>query len=35
MYSSFEHTADIGLDVSAESREALFAEAARGLFQSW
>lgn len=31
MYSSFEHTADIGLDVSAESREVLFAEAARGL----
>lgn len=31
MYSSFEHTADVGLDVSAESREALFSEAARGL----
>ncbi|WP_145450679.1 archease [Gimesia panareensis] len=31
MYSTFEHTADIGLDVRAESRETLFAEAASGL----
>jgi len=30
MYEIFEHTADLGMRVQAESREALFAEAARG-----
>ena len=32
MYETFAHTADLGLRVRADSREALFAEAARGLF---
>jgi SHS2 domain-containing protein len=32
MVEVFEHTADIGLRVRAESLDALFAEAARGLF---
>ena len=31
MFELFEHTADLGLRVQAESLEALFAEAARGL----
>jgi SHS2 domain-containing protein len=32
MYEVFDHTADIGLRVRAASLEALFVEAARGLF---
>lgn len=32
MYEVFEHTADLGLRVTAPSCEALFAEAGRGLF---
>jgi SHS2 domain-containing protein len=32
MYETFEHTADLGLRVRAETEEALFADAARGLF---
>lgn len=32
MYETFEHTADLGLRVTAESREQLFEDAARGLF---
>lgn len=32
MYETFEHTADLGLRVRAESLEALFVEAGRGLF---
>jgi SHS2 domain-containing protein len=32
MYEIFEHTADIGIRVRAESRASLFADAARGLF---
>jgi SHS2 domain-containing protein len=32
MYETFAHTADLGLRVRADSREALFQEAARGLF---
>ena len=32
MYETFPHTADLGLRVRADSREALFEEAARGLF---
>ena len=32
MYEVFEHTADLGLRVTAPTREQLFAEAARGLF---
>lgn len=32
MYETFAHTADLGLRVRAVSREALFEEAARGLF---
>ena len=32
MYETFPHTADLGLRVCANSREALFQEAARGLF---
>ncbi len=32
MFETFDHTADLGLRVRAESREALFEEAARGLF---
>ncbi|MBP86782.1 MAG: protein archease [Planctomycetaceae bacterium] len=32
MFETFEHTADLGLRVTASSREELFAEAARGLF---
>jgi SHS2 domain-containing protein len=31
-FEAFEHTADIGLRVEAESLNALFAEAARGLY---
>jgi SHS2 domain-containing protein len=31
MYELFEHTADLGLRVSADSLEALFVDAARGL----
>ncbi|MCA9017636.1 MAG: archease [Planctomycetaceae bacterium] len=31
MYSTFEHTADVGLNVSAEDLDTLFSEAARGL----
>lgn len=31
MYSTFEHTADVGLNVSAEDLNTLFSEAARGL----
>lgn len=31
MFSTFEHTADLGLKASAESLETLFVEAARGL----
>lgn len=30
MYSTFEHTADVGLNVSADDLNTLFAEAARG-----
>jgi SHS2 domain-containing protein len=32
MYETFAHTADLGLRVRAPTREALFADAARGLF---
>ena len=32
MYEIFEHTADLGLRVRAESLEQLFVDAARGLF---
>lgn len=32
MYEVFEHTADLGLRIRAPSREALWSEAARGLF---
>jgi SHS2 domain-containing protein len=32
MYETFEHTADLGLRVSAPDFESLFAEAGRGLF---
>jgi SHS2 domain-containing protein len=32
MYETFPHTADLGLRVRAATREALFADAARGLF---
>jgi SHS2 domain-containing protein len=32
MFETFEHTADLGLRVTAASREELFVEAARGLF---
>ena len=32
IFETFEHTADLGLRVVAPSAEALFAEAARGLF---
>jgi len=32
MYETFEHTADVGLRVSAPSLDELFAAAARGLF---
>jgi len=32
MYETFEHTADLGLRVSARDVESLFAEAGRGLF---
>ena len=32
MYEVFEHTADLGLRVRASTKEALFVEAARGLF---
>ena len=32
MFETFPHTADLGLRVRAPTREALFAEAARGLF---
>lgn len=32
MYEVFEHTADVGLRIRAESREAVFVDAARGLF---
>lgn len=32
MYEVFEHTADLGLRVRAETLDALFAEAARGFF---
>ena len=32
MYETFEHTADLGLRVRAATEEALFADAARGLF---
>ena len=32
MYETFAHTADLGLRVRADSREALFQDAARGLF---
>lgn len=32
VFETFEHTADLGLRVTASSVEALFAEAARGLF---
>jgi SHS2 domain-containing protein len=32
MYKTFPHTADLGLRIRALTREALFADAARGLF---
>lgn len=32
VFETFEHTADLGLRVAADSAEALFADAARGLF---
>lgn len=32
MFETFEHTADLGLRVTASSREQLFTDAARGLF---
>jgi len=32
MFETFEHTADLGLRVTAPSREQLFSDAARGLF---
>ena len=32
MFETFKHTADLGLRIQAETREALFEEAARGLF---
>jgi SHS2 domain-containing protein len=32
MYEIFEHTADLGIRVRADSQDALFADAARGLF---
>jgi SHS2 domain-containing protein len=32
MFEVFEHTADVGLRIRADSREGLFVDAARGLF---
>ena len=32
MYEVFEHTADLGLRVRADSLQSLFVEAARGMF---
>jgi len=34
MYETFEHTADLGIRVRADGLDALFADAARGLFST-